>query len=91
MNAVKQREVREKLAELDDAAHWEEGGVSYPLAHSLVLWLEQRRGFPHVVWVLELLGDGYSVDAALQRAYGDDYATLCRRWAASEPVGRAKR
>jgi hypothetical protein len=82
MTGVRQREVRERLAALDDAARWDEDNVSYPLAHSLVLWLEERRGFPHLVWVLDLLGDGSSVDQALQRAYGDDYAALCRRWAA---------
>ncbi len=82
MDSVKQREVRERLAALDDAADWEQGEFSYPLALSLVLWLEARRDFSQLVWILESLGDGQSLDEALRRAYREDYATLCRLWAA---------
>jgi len=82
LDSVKQRKVSEQLAGLDDATSWDKDGLSYPLAQSLVLWLEDQRGFPHLVWVLELLGNGQSVDEALERAYGDDYAALCRRWSA---------
>jgi len=82
LDSVKQREVREKLAALEDPADWEDGEFSYPLALSLVLWLEARRDFSQLVWVLESLGDGQSLDEALQRVYQEDYAGLCRLWAA---------
>ncbi len=90
MNSVKQREVREKLAALEDPAEWEDNEFSYPLAHSLVLWLEQRRDFSHLVWLLDSLGEGKSVDEALKQIYSEGYAELCRRWAA-EQIARSSR
>jgi tetratricopeptide (TPR) repeat protein len=90
MNAVKQREVREQLAALGDAADWEDGEFSYPLAHSLTLWLAERRDFSHLVWVLESLGSGSSIDEALQRVYRHGYADLCRLWAADRVTGDAR-
>ena len=90
MDSVKQREVGERLAALEDAADWEDGDFSYPLAHSLILWLEARRDFSHLVWVLESLGDGQSIDDALQTVYRDGYADLCRRWAADQ-IARSSR
>ncbi len=90
MDAVKEREVRDQLAALEDAANWEDGGLSYPLAHSLTLWLAKRRDFSHLVWVLESLGDGQSIDDAFQRVYRLGYAELCRLWAADH-VARSAR
>lgn len=90
MDAVRQREVRDQLAALEDAADWEDGDFSYPLAHSLTLWLAERRGFSHLVWVLESLGDGSSIDEAFQRVYRRGYADLCRLWAADH-VARSAR
>ena len=85
MNGVKQREVREqRLAALEDPADWEDGEFSYALAHSLILWLEARRDFSHLVWVLESLGEGRSIDEALGQVYREDYAGLCRQWAADQ-------
>ena len=86
LDSGKQSEVRERLASLDDAAEWEQGEFSYPLALSLILWLEARRDFSQLVWVLESLGDGQSIDEALQRAYQEDYASLCRLWAADRRI-----
>jgi len=84
MNGLKQREVRERLAALEDPADWEAGEFSYPLAHSLILWLEARRDFSHLVWILESLGDGQSIDDALRQVYREDYSDLCRQWAADQ-------
>jgi len=63
-----------------DPATWESRGFSYPLALSLTRYLEQRSGFHRVVDLLDELGDGTELDAALERIYGMNYATLCRRW-----------
>ncbi len=90
MNARKQREVREQLTALEDAADWEDGDFSYVLAHSLTLWLAEQRDFSHLVWVLESLGDGQSVDQAFQRVYRQGYADLCRLWAADRVAGSAR-
>lgn len=75
-------EVRRRLSELAEPWQWEKQGFSYPLALSLVRWLERRRDFTHLVWVLDLLGEGRSVDAALAQVYGEGYEGLCRRWSA---------
>jgi len=84
MNRVKQAEVRRRLAALDDPADWEDDEFSYPLAHSLILWLEARGDFSHLVWVLESLGEGQTIDEALRRVYREDRAGLCRLWAADQ-------
>ena len=84
------RSVEEGLAGLENPANWAEQGFSYPMALSLVRWLERRRDFSHLVWLLDLLGEGQSIDQALQRVYGDDYTELCRRWAANVLSGSAE-
>ena len=66
---------------------WESAGFSYPTALALVTWLEQRRDFSSFSWLLDLLSEGQSIDDALVRVYGEDYAQLCRRWANSLPQG----
>ncbi|NIM00939.1 MAG: hypothetical protein GTN89_08565 [Acidobacteria bacterium] len=87
---ARRREVRERLAGLDDPAEWETDEFSYAAAHSLVLWLEARRDFSHLVWLLEALGEGRPINDALRRIYSDDYAGLCRQWAA-EQLARSSR
>jgi hypothetical protein len=74
------QEVRRRLRQ-EDPARWEEGGFSYPLALSLVASLDEERGFHALVEVLERLGRGEDIDAALTGVYGDGHAVLCRRWA----------
>jgi hypothetical protein len=82
LDSSKRTDVRKRLAALKDPADWEKGDFSYPLALSLVRWLENRRDFSQLVWVLESLGEGHTLDDAFQRAYRQDYAALCRLWAA---------
>ena len=56
-------------------------GFSYPAALSLTRYLESRRGFGGLLVFLENLAEGLDTDAALEDAYGEDYRTLCVRWA----------
>jgi hypothetical protein len=79
--------VQAKLSESEDTWKWESGDASYPLALSFTRWLEDRRDFSHLVWLLELLGEGHDVDDALQRVYGDDYEGLANRWEARMLAG----
>jgi len=76
------RAVREKLSGLESPWRWENGDASYPLALSLVRWLEDRRDFSNLVWLLELLGEGHTVDDALERVYGGGYDELAGLWMA---------
>jgi hypothetical protein len=77
--------VRSLLA--TDPAAWEARGFSYPAALSLTLHLEARRGFGGILVLLENLADGLDTDAALRDAYGEDYRSLCLRWAESVARG----
>jgi hypothetical protein len=71
-------------------AAWDSEGFSYPMALSLTRYLESRQGFDAVVYLLQLLGEGASLDGALRTVYGQDYAELCREWARAvrEEAGR---
>jgi tetratricopeptide (TPR) repeat protein len=64
-----------------DPSKWDRAGFSYPKALSLTRSLEERKGFDGLVRVLELLGDGDSVEDALMTVYGASYEELCRDWA----------
>jgi tetratricopeptide (TPR) repeat protein len=75
--------IRQRL-EAHGAEDWENGEFSYPVALSLSLYLEQRGEFHGILDVLERLGEGRTIDDALQEVYGFDYAALCRRWAEDE-------
>jgi tetratricopeptide (TPR) repeat protein len=78
------RAERQKIAELlegQDPATWESAGFSYPVALALAEYLVDRRGFSGVLQVLDLLGDGREIDAALEHVYNEGYAEICRRWA----------
>ena len=77
------QEVAAALSKIDQPDQWEAEGFSYPIALSLTSWLEARRDASHVIWLLELLSEGLTVDQALRRAYGGDYASLTREWSAS--------
>ncbi|HKQ61351.1 MAG TPA: tetratricopeptide repeat protein, partial [Candidatus Polarisedimenticolaceae bacterium] len=77
---AERRQVAQRLSE-GDPARWEDRGFSYPLALSLTRYLEREYGFHAVLRVLDRLGDGLSLDAALHEVCGLDYASLCRRWA----------
>lgn len=60
---------------------WQDHTLSYPAALSLVIHLERRRGLDGLVRVLERLGEGASIDRALESVYGERYESICRRWA----------
>jgi hypothetical protein len=72
-----------------EPARWEEAGFSYPLALSLVRFLEEERGFHALLDVLERLGRGASLEQGLTEVYGDGYVPLCRRWAERVREGAA--
>lgn len=72
--------VLERLRE-GDAADWADRGFSYPMAMSLTDFLVDRRGFDSLVELLERLGEGSSIDHAMEQVYGMDYVAACRRWA----------
>ncbi len=74
------RTLRRLLSE-GDPATWEERGFSYPATLSLVLYLETRRGFGGVLDLLDGLGQGLALDAAVTEAFGESYGELCNRWA----------
>ena len=59
---------------------WDAERFSYPMALSLTLHLESRQGFGGLVLLLELLGDGAELDAALLQLYRQDYAAICKQW-----------
>lgn len=81
----------EILRRLDgiDAHRWEESGFSYPVALSLVTYLEERRGFDALVLLLDRLADGVGTDEALRDVYSTGYERLCRDWA--EDLSRENR
>jgi hypothetical protein len=73
------REIKRKLAN-SGAVSWDAEGFSYPMALSLTEHLESRQGFSGLVLLLELLGDGAELDAALLQVYREDYSAICKRW-----------
>lgn len=76
-----QREAIARRLAAGDPAAWDSEGFSYPMALSLTRYLESRQGADAVVYLLQLLGEGASLDGALRTVYGQDYAALCREWA----------
>ena len=62
---------------------WPDAAFSYPSALAFTRFLESRRGFDVLVSVLDRLGDGDSLDAALSASYGATYAELAAEWANS--------
>ncbi|MFQ5767980.1 MAG: hypothetical protein ACE5ID_08360, partial [Acidobacteriota bacterium] len=64
------------------AEDWESRGFSYPIALSLTRHLKTRWGFQGLVHLLDRLGRGDGIDAALRRISGQDYRATCREWAA---------
>jgi tetratricopeptide (TPR) repeat protein len=81
--------IARRLASGNPAA-WDEAGFSYPMALGLTRFLESIQGADSVVYLLQLLGEGASLDGALHTVYGRDYVELCRDWAraAREEAGR---
>jgi len=79
LSPQQQRVVAERLRG-GDAAEWDKSGFSYPMALSLTRHLESRRGMETLVSLIELLGEGAELEAALQHFYGEGYAAICRRW-----------
>jgi tetratricopeptide (TPR) repeat protein len=65
----------------DDPATWPDASFSYAAALSLTRFLEARRGTDLLVSLLDRLGDGESLDAALSALYGATYAELASEWA----------
>ncbi len=65
----------------NDPATWPESAFSYPAALSFTRFLESQRGFDALVSVLAHLGDGDSIDQALQSCLGQNYAELAAAWA----------
>ncbi len=82
---VLSRADRENVARLlrsSDPARWASASsLSYPAALSLVLFLEERRGFSGLVDLLDRMGAGEMPEAALEQVYGEGYDGICRRWA----------
>jgi hypothetical protein len=74
------RSVRELLS-AGEPSKWENRAFSYPASLSLTRHLESRRGFRGLIDILEALGQGMDIDAALHDAFGEDYAEVCARWA----------
>jgi hypothetical protein len=86
LSEADRQHVARRLAQ-GDPAGWESGGFSYPLALSLVRYLEARNGFAGLVRLLEGLADGQELEQALLGVYGEGYARLCARWAAQAVEG----
>jgi tetratricopeptide (TPR) repeat protein len=63
-----------------DAISWDAEGFSYPMALSLTRHIESRQGFGGLVLLLELLGGGAELDAALMQLYRENYSAICKRW-----------
>ena len=80
--------IAEQLREIEPH-RWDASAFSYAMALSLTLHLERRRGFDGIVDLLDLLAEGKPIDEALSAQYGEDYRTICRRWA--EQVTDAER
>ena len=68
------------LREVEPTA-WETDGLSYPMALSLTAHLAGRRGFHALVELVDRLGQGATLDDALEATFGTRYAALCRDWA----------
>lgn len=81
LSRADQQQVAGMLAE-GSPESWVSRGFSYPAALSLARYLEERRQLSGVVWLLEQLGQGKTLDAAMQRIYGFNYSGICARWAA---------
>ncbi len=75
------REGVKRLLREHAPGQWDSGSFSYPAALSLTAELESLRGFGAVVDLLDRLGDGTSLDAALSDAFSMTYEELCHRWA----------
>lgn len=75
-----------KLLGSRDPVTWDSGELSYPAALSLVLYLEGDRGFPALLDLLDRLGAGDTVDAAVRNVYGESYGEICRSWARAAGV-----
>jgi tetratricopeptide (TPR) repeat protein len=67
----------------DDPKTWPDAAFGYPSALALTEHLADRRGFDVLVAVLDRLGAGETLDAALHAYYGATYAELAAGWAAS--------
>ena len=66
---------------------WPDVAFSYPAALSLTQYLADLRGPDVLVSVLDRLGAGDSLDAALHAYYGATYADLAKAWAESVRAG----
>ena len=62
---------------------WPDAAFTYPAALSLTRFLEAERGFDVLVSVVEKMGEGAGLDAALHTYYGRDYAGCAAAWAAT--------
>jgi tetratricopeptide (TPR) repeat protein len=60
---------------------WDADGFSYSMSLSLTRYLASRGSFRDLVQLLDLLADGREIGPALEHFYGEDYETICRRWA----------
>jgi tetratricopeptide (TPR) repeat protein len=67
----------------DAPATWPDAAFSYAASLSFTRFLEGRRGTDVVVSLLDRLGDGETLDAALSALYGATYAELAAEWARS--------
>jgi tetratricopeptide (TPR) repeat protein len=65
----------------DDPATWPDAAFSYAAALSFTRFLEGRGGTDLLVRLLDRLGDGETLDAALSVLYDATYADLAVEWA----------
>lgn len=72
--------IRRSLRDREPSS-WESAGFSYPAALSLTLHLEHRRGIGAIVDLLDRLGQGSALEAALRETFGQSYEEICRDWA----------
>jgi tetratricopeptide (TPR) repeat protein len=66
---------------------WPDAAFGYPAALSLTQYIADLRGFDAVVSMLDRLGSGDSLDAALHAYYGATYAEIAAAWAESLRAG----
>lgn len=89
LDAAERAEVAEQMAGRNPAS-WESDGFSYPIALSQARFLESLQGFDGLIDLLEHLEQGLAIEEAVRAVYRQDFATLCRRWAASLPVDASR-
>lgn len=71
------REIRERLGSGDPL----DGAISYPVALGLTQHLQARQGFRGLVYLLDVLAEGATIDEALRSVYGQTQGEVVASWA----------